>query len=290
MRLSTFRASVAVVCEAIIVMSAALLAQRGGGRGGVDVNGVPLATNAILTNPDAYYGKQVTVSAGVEEMLSKTAFVLDQWKATGPKEVGAIGKPILVIAPYLTASFDTRSYVLVRGELVKFDQAALARVKSDYQLDVTPAIWARYQGQPILLASSVLTSTYKEVGRKPIPPPSPVEVALGTVMKSIGPLFAGLMAAAQDSKTDVVAKNAAALEPEFTEAETIWDGLGQSPAAQWAREARERAAAIGSAVSANDWGAVKASAGSLNQICQSCHAAYRERQDDATFRIKPGSF
>jgi hypothetical protein len=40
---------------------------------------------------------------------------------------------------------------------------------------------------------------------------------------------------------------------------------------------------------ANDWEAIKASTAVLNQACQNCHAVYRERVDDGTFRIKRGS-
>src|SRR6266511_5868842 len=90
-----------VVAAGTIVMltTAAPSAQRGRNRA-TDVSlGLPVATNAILQNPDAYYGKPVTISAGVEEILSKTAFLIDQRKALGATEVKAIGKPILMIAP-----------------------------------------------------------------------------------------------------------------------------------------------------------------------------------------------
>src|SRR5712671_3048623 len=106
----------------IVMFAAAPSAQRGRR---ADVNaGVPAATNAILENPNAYYGKAVTISAGVEQILSKTTFLVDQRKAVGAHEVQAIGKPILVIAPYLTAPLDRNHYLLMRGEMVKFDAAA----------------------------------------------------------------------------------------------------------------------------------------------------------------------
>ncbi len=88
--------------------------------------GIPVATNVIVQNPDAYYGKLVTVSAGVDQILSKTAFVIDQRKAAGAREVKAIGAPILVIAPYLTGPLDQKTYLLMRGQVVKFDPAAIA--------------------------------------------------------------------------------------------------------------------------------------------------------------------
>src|SRR5258708_37767043 len=99
--------SVAVAATLLLALSAAPSAQRR--RGGADPNaGVPVATNAIVENPDAYYGKRVTISAGVEQILSKSAFLVDQRKAVGQKETTAIGKPILVIAPYLSTPLDQK--------------------------------------------------------------------------------------------------------------------------------------------------------------------------------------
>src|SRR5436190_10825184 len=150
----------AAAAALVVLMSVAPAAQRGR-RGGGNANaGLPLATNTILRNPEVYYGKQITVSAGVDRMLSKTAFVVDQWKMTGPAEVSPVGKPILVVAPYLTSPLVQRNYLLMRGELVKLDTAALARVAAEYKIDLGPDLWAAYQGRPVLLAASVLDSTY----------------------------------------------------------------------------------------------------------------------------------
>jgi cytochrome c556 len=251
---------------------------------------MPTATNTILQNPGAYYGKSVTISAGVEQILSKTAFLIDQWKGVGATGVTPVGKPIMVIAPYLTSPLDPKHYLLMSGQIVKFDPAALATLAADYTLDLEPEVAAKYQGQPVLLATSVKNSTYAELARKPIRAPSTAEVSLTAAMKTIGPAFAVLRSATQESKADVVAENAAKLKPAFTQMEAIWAGLGQKPAAEWTRAARAHAESIESAAAAANWDAVKTSAGALNQLCQNCHAAYRERQDDGTFRVKSGSF
>jgi hypothetical protein len=273
-----------------LVMVAAPSAQRGR-RGGADTNaGMPVATNTILENPDAYFGKSVTITAGVEQMVSKTAFLVDQRRALGGSGVKAIGSPILVIAPYLTASLDRKNYLLMRGEIVKLDPAAMVRLAADYKLDLAFEVAAKYQGQPVLVATSVLSSTYAELARKPYPPPGPEELKLVTAMKTINPAFAALRAAVQESKADGVTENLAALKPAFTQAETIWDDLGQSAAADWARDAQAHTASIERAAAAGNWEAARASAGALNQVCQSCHGVYRDRLDDGTFRIRAGSF
>lgn len=282
-----FGVSLVVAGTILIATMAAPSAQR---RTDNASQGAPIATNTILADPDAYYGKLITVSAGVEQIVSKTAFLIDQRKAVSATEMKAIGQPILVIAPYLTGSLDQKHYLLMRGEIVKLDTAAIARVAPGYALDLPADIGAHYRGQPVLVALSVIDSTFAELGKKPLPPPSKVEVSYTATMKAIAPVFTALRAAAGQSNADVVTANALALQPAFTELEMIWDDLGQHPAAQWAREARAHAASIERATAAGNWDAVKTSTNALNTVCQSCHAAYRERQEDGTFRIKPGSF
>ena len=278
---------------ALVVTMAAPSAQRQ--RADNASEGIPVATNAILQNPEASYGKLVTVSAGVEERLSTTAFVVDQRKAVGLKEVKPIGKPILVIAPYLTTPLKEKGYLLVRGQLVKFDPAAVARVAPEYQFDFPPEVGARYHGQPVLVATSVVNATFKELAKKPLPPPNAQEVSLSAAIKTIGPAFAALRTATGEAKAAndsaaVVAQNAAKLQPAFIQTEKAWDDLGQSSAAEWARTARDHAASIERAAAAGDWDAVETSSGALNTLCQNCHGSYRERLEDGTFRIKPGAF
>jgi cytochrome c556 len=208
--------------------------------------------------------------------------------------VKANGTPILVIAPYLTGPLDPKAYLLVRGQIVKFDAAstlgAIAGLDPDYKIDFAAEIGAKYQGQPVLVATSVINAAFAELARKPLPPPGADEVSLSAAMKTIGPAFAALRTAAQESKADVVMQNVATLEPAFTRTETAWDNLGQGSAAEWARDAQAHAASIERAAAAGNWDAVKTSAFALNQLCQNCHGVYRERQEDGTFRIKPGLF
>jgi cytochrome c556 len=223
-------------------------------------------------------------------MLTSTAFLVDQWKMMGPSDVAAIGKPVLVIAPYLTNTLDHRSYLIVRGELLKFDTAALARVASEYKLDLGPELWEMFQGQPMLLAASVISSTYAELSKKPIRPPTANELALSDAMKTITPAFAALKTAVEGSNAADVAKNAAQLKPAFARTEKIWDDVGQSSAGQWARDAQEFIASIEHSAAQGDWDRVKFAAGKLNALCGSCHTTFRDRAEDGTFRMKAGTF
>jgi hypothetical protein len=284
-RASSLTTWVVAVAIAVAMVTAADAQRRG--RNDNSAQGAPVATNTIVDAPERYYGKLVTVSAGVEEMLSKTTFLLDQRTAVGPTRVKAAGKPILVIAPYLTAPLDRANYLLVRGEVVKLDAAALTRLAPGYTLDLAPEVGAKYQAQPVLVANSVINSTFVELGRKPIPPPTAADVSLTSAMKAINPAFTTLRNAAQESRADLVAENAAKLRAAFTETESVWNGLHRDTAAKLAMEARGQAEAIGTAAAAGNWDGVTTAAAALNQTCQSCHAAHRERQEDGTFRMKP---
>ncbi|MFI5179442.1 MAG: hypothetical protein ACHQO8_12805, partial [Vicinamibacterales bacterium] len=71
---------------------------------------VPLATNTIAANPDAYYGQAVTITASVEQILSRTSFTLDQRRVPGappPKQP----TEVLVLVPNIQRPVDAKSYV-----------------------------------------------------------------------------------------------------------------------------------------------------------------------------------
>ena len=284
-RSSAIGISLVASAAIVFVLTAGVDAQR---RRGNDNStfGAPVATNTIVDAPDQYFGKVVTITAGVERMTSKTTFLMDQQKVAGPKEVKAVGKPILVIAPYLTSSLDQKKYFLVRGQVVKFEPSAVAKLAPGYVLDLPQDVGAKYMGQPVLVASSVLSSTYVELAKKPIPPPTQTDVALTAAMKTISPAFNALRTAAQDSKADIVKMNLAEIGPAFAQAESVLGSLRHAAVAH-ARDARTQVASIETALAAGNWDAVKSSAAALNQTCQSCHTAFRERQDDGTYRIKP---
>ena len=284
-RSSAIGISLVASAAIVFVLTAGVDAQR---RRGNDNStfGAPVATNTIVDARDQYFGKVVTITAGVERMTSKTTFLMDQQKVAGPKEVKAVGKPILVIAPYLTSSLDQKKYFLVRGQVVKFEPSAVAKLAPGYVLDLPQDVGAKYMGQPVLVASSVLNSTYVELAKKPIPPPTQTDVALTAAMKTISPAFNALRTAAQDSKADIVKMNLAEIGPAFAQAESVLRNLRHAAVAH-ARDARTQVASIETALAAGNWDAVKSSAAALNQTCQSCHTAFRERQDDGTYRIKP---
>jgi hypothetical protein len=287
---ASFTSVIPLVAAAALVLTIAEIPQAQRRRGGGDDGTVPIATNTIVQNPDAYYGKPVTLSAGVEKIFSQTTFVVDQRKASGEAGVHAVGAPILVIAPYLSAPLDPKHYLLIRGQLIKFDPAAIGSMAGDFKNGLSPEVNAAFQGRPVLLATSILTSSYAELARKPLPPAGPEELAMSAAMKMIGPASAAARAAAQESGTAVIVENAPKLRAAFTRTESAWDDLGLTLPAQMAREARDLVDTMEREAAAGRWDIVKLSAGALGDTCTSCHSTYRERQDDGTFRFKFSAF
>ena len=219
-------------------------------------------------------------------MVSKTTFLMDQQKMAGPKDVKGVGKPILVIAPYLTSSLDQKKYFLVRGQVVKLEPSALAKLAPDYVLDLPQEVGAKYMGLP---RARGLVSAQFDVCRAGEETDSTTDT--GRCRADCGD---------EDdlSRVQCPARRRAGVQSRHRHNESRGDwtrvraggiraGNLRHAAVTQVRDARTQVASIETALAAGNWDAVKSSAAALNQTCQSCHAAHRERQDDGTFRIKP---
>ena len=247
---------------------------------------VPVAASSVLSNPDAYYGQTVTLTVAVDQIFSRSAFSVAQRTVSGAPK--ALGKDVLVIAPTLNGTVEANAYVTILGELVRFEPAEVARKTKDYTLDLAPDIVAKYAGRPAVLATAVINGAMVDLAKRLPPPMTAEEAAFSNTMKRVGPAFASLRTATAASTADAATQNAAVLKQAFTETETFWKTRGKTEPMQWAHEARAQAESIERDVSAGKWDAVRASAATLGQACQTCHAAYRERLDDGSFRIKTG--
>jgi hypothetical protein len=248
---------------------------------------VPLATNTIAANPDPYYGEGVTVMAAVGDVLSKSAFSVDQrhvGQTTGKAAKGPTD--VLVIAPTLNSAVTHDSYVTVVGELVKFDPATIAKKAKDYKLDLPPEAIAKYTGRPAVLATAVIDEKFVDLAKKPLPPMTADDVTLSKVMKQVGPAFTALRTGIDGANSDAATKNAAVLKQSFAETETFWKSKNKTDALEWAADARKQVDLIDHAVAAGKFDDAKAPAAALATKCASCHGAYRERLEDGTFRIK----
>jgi len=243
---------------------------------------IPLAASTLVKNPKAYYGEMITVTAPVEQTLSKTSFSVDQDKTKSMQEV-------LVVAPTMTGTVDVNSYVTVIGELMPFDAAEIAKKAKGYTLDISPEMAAKYKGQPVVLATAVVNSAGIDVARKPIPPPTADDLALSKLMKQVGPANTALRGDIDKMDAAVTKERAVLLKQMFTQTEAFWKAKGKAEPTQLAHDAMRDAEALEAAATAGNWDQARTAAGSLAQKCGGCHRTYREAMDDGTFRIKAGS-
>jgi hypothetical protein len=249
---------------------------------------VPVATNTVTAHPDAYYGQAVTINAAVEQILSKSAFSVDQRRVGAAANVKRPPTDVLVLVPTIQSPVELNAYVTVMGELVKFDPAEITRKAKDYKLDLPADVVAKYSGRPALLATSVINEKFVDLAKRLPPPLNAEEEAYQKVMRQVGPAFAALRPAVEASNAETAAKNAAVLQKAFTDTEAFWKPKKAEPTL-WAQNARKEVEAVQAAIAAGKWDDAKAHAATVGQACAQCHGAYRERFDDGSFRIKPSS-
>ena len=248
---------------------------------------VPVATNTVTANPDAFYGQAVTLTASVEQIHSKSAFSVDQRRVGGATLKGG-PTDILVLVPTIQSPVELKTYVTVMGEVVKFDPEEVAKKVKDYKIDLPPDLVAKFTGRPAVIATSVINEKFLDVAKRLPPPMSAEEEAFSKVMKQVAPAFAALRTGVEGSNVENATKNAAVLKQAFTDTEAFFKPK-KPDATAWAAEARKHVEGIQASVAAGKWDEAKATVGTLQTACGRCHGQYRERFDDGSFRYKSGS-
>jgi cytochrome c556 len=216
---------------------------------------VPAAASSIAANPQQFLGQMVTVYATVERIVSPTLFTVDQ----DPRRSG-IGE-VEVLVPEWTTPPTPNAYVTVIGEMMLFN------------------------GRPTLRATTVLDAKLVDLAKKALPPLTPEEQAFDAVMKKVQPAFGALRTAVSESNVESTKAQTAILKQAFTDTEAFFRTRGKPDAQQWAMEARTHVEMLERAA-AGKWDEAKAAVTALQQTCSSCHAVYRERQDDGSYRIR----
>ena len=248
---------------------------------------VPVATNTVTANPDAFYGQAVTLTASVEQIHSKSAFSVDQRRVGGATLKGG-PTDILVLVPTIQSPVELKTYVTVMGEVVKFDPEEVAKKAKDYKIDLPPELVAKFTGRPAVIATSVINEKFLDVAKRLPPPMNAEEEAFSKVMKGVAPAFAALRTGVEGSNVENATKNAAVLKQAFTDTEAFFKPK-KPDATAWAAEARKHVEAIQASVTAGKWDEAKATVATLQTACGRCHGQYRERFDDGSFRYKSGS-
>jgi cytochrome c556 len=273
---------------------------RGGGEGAAPAAKpyVPTSATALARDPNPFIGENVTLTAAVEQILSHSAFLVEQRLPAGsngsPKAPSGTIKDVLVLAPILNAPVDQDKYVTVAGEVMKFDPAEIAKKVKNYQLDLTPDAAEKYKGRPVIIAKVVVNGSMVDLAMRLPPPYTADEKSLDDTMKKVAPASAALRASVDASRMENTADNIVLLKKAFTEAEAFWKGKAVADAVKKAQDARTLVETIDREVASGDWDNAKKSVASLNQACGGCHTPYRERFDDGSFRARlpekaPGS-
>lgn len=245
---------------------------------------VPVAASSVARNPDPYIGEYVTLTATVESNLTKTAFSVDQDKTK------STGQEVLVLAPNLQKPADANGYVTVIGQLIKFDPAEVEKNLKGYTLDLPADVQAKYQGKPVVLATSVIDSGGIDIGKKPIPPMTADDLTLQKIMTKLPPAQAALRKAMDGKDLNLVKEQATILKTAFTDTEAFWKAKGNTEAMNIAAEAKKHADAILINLGLGSLEAAKTSLTPLGATCANCHGKFRDRMDDGTFRIRvPGN-
>jgi cytochrome c556 len=265
----------------VLVASIGIRAQQAPGGGGAAARPpIPMAASSVALNPEAHFGENVAMTATVEQALTKTAFSVDQDKTK------STGKEVLIIAPYLNAAVTPNSYVTVVGEVIKFDPAEVAKKAKDYTLDLPPDVIAKFTGKPAVIATSVITAELADIGKRVPPPMTPAEEAFDKTMKSVSGANTAMRKGIEESSVELTKQQAAILKKGFMEAQLFFKNRNTEDAVGWAQDAYKFVDAIDQAATAGKWDEVKTAAGSLAQMCTTCHGVHRERFDDGTFRVK----
>src|SRR5262249_42138112 len=169
---------------------------------------IPVATNTVNTNPDAYYGQGVTITAAVCRVLPKPAFASDERRVAGAP---APSKPtdVLVIVPNLQSPVELKSYVTVMGDLIKFDPAEVAKKAKDYKLDLPADVVTKYSGRPALIANSVITDKFVDLAKRLPPPVTADEETLSKAMTQVPPALAARRQGVDSARAGAPAHRAA---------------------------------------------------------------------------------
>ncbi len=241
---------------------------------------VPIAASTLAARAGDYVGEFVSLTGAIERSIGKMAFSVDQ----DPQK--STGKEVVVLMRHLSGTIDPQTYVTIIGQVVKYDPTEFADKFKDWAEALPADAASKYTGTPVVIATSVINVAGVDVMRRLPPPMTADEEAYQKIMKQVGSANAALRKAIEGSDVKMARDNAAALKEAFDDTASFWNRKDKDDAKGWAQDARKLAESIDRSAAAGRWDEVKASATTLGQTCQSCHAAHRERFDDGSFRIK----
>jgi hypothetical protein len=272
------RAAVALAAATLL----AVLAARTAPEARQEPVQVPVAASSVARFPDRYVGTPVNMTATVERVVSRTAFVVDQ------SPTASTGQEVLVLATVLIGPVELNEYVTVQGLVERFDAAMLERDFGDYLAGLPADVSAAFAGKPVVLATAVINSAMEDLTKVPPPPMSADERAFAGLMRRVSPAFSALRSSLQAENAADASEQVAVLETAFGEVERFFAGRNAEDAVTWAREAQDIVAFTKEAIESGYLDVASSTAGNLTRLCQSCHSSYRTQLEDGSYRIRSG--
>src|SRR5262245_14770896 len=109
---------------------------------------------------------------------------------------------------------------------------------------------------------------------------------LSPIMKDVAATQNSLRMNLMNNAAEEVAKDAAKLQQDFTQAMGFFKAMKAQDAVDMAKANVEAAGEVVKAAKANNLDAAKASAGTIQKSCKNCHDVHREQLPDKTYKFK----
>jgi len=109
---------------------------------------------------------------------------------------------------------------------------------------------------------------------------------LSPIMKDVQATQTSLRMNLMNNAAEDVAKDAAKLQQDFTQAQGFFKAMKAQDAVDAAKANVDAAGEIVKAAKANNLDAAKAPAGTIQKSCKGCHDVHREQLPDKTYKFK----
>jgi len=109
---------------------------------------------------------------------------------------------------------------------------------------------------------------------------------LSPIMKDVAATSTSLRMNLMNNAAEDVAKDAAKLQQDFTQAQGFFKAMKAQDAVDAAKANVDAAGEVVKAAKANNLEAAKAPAGTIQKSCKACHDVHREQLPDKTYKFK----
>jgi lipid-binding SYLF domain-containing protein len=116
-----------------------------------------VTVDELLEDADDFYGRQVMITAEVEDVYSRSAFAIDDDRLL------STGRDVLVIAPGIRRPVADDLDVTIVGEVVEFDRGDIEDRLAGYRLDLRDDLVRAFDNRPVILATSIRTREGEEL-------------------------------------------------------------------------------------------------------------------------------